>query len=293
MPHALKISRSRMLALACILPCAGALHIRQPERVSFFNASDSNVKIIFFAGVEGSGHHLLESITPHIRICPLNFAPGTWGCGGEWQRTGFEIFVSQLKQLEGSCIHMLPQQMSYPMCEDGGHEGRMTYDYPRLDWIHEAVQQVGGIQLHVVQLYRDMGDCLAADCLHRTFEPCEQQAQTLISNGAKLSGHLKLLDPRDRSCFSYGEPQAMVNAVEETFGAEYGDLVTDIYSEHPAQGLRDQVPKWAEYVSMMQDVQSSLYDECRKSAPASLKTLSGFLNAWGSGGVRRGSFALP
>jgi len=263
-----------MLVGCMLCPCAAALGLQQSAREQLLNMIDISPKgdvkkIVFFAGVEGSGHHLLQSITPHLDMCMLGFAHRSWRCGVTWRREGVDIFVNQLKSLEGSCVYLLPQHMSYPMCL-GDHETRMDLFYPRLDWIHEAVQQVDGVELHVLQIYRDMDDSLAADCLHRHFEPCDKQADTLVSNGAKLAEHLRLLKPNEKSCFQYGEPEVMAKAVEDVFGAEYKHVVEDIYREHPSQGMRDKVPRWADYVSMLHDTQELLRDECRKSAPVSM-----------------------
>jgi hypothetical protein len=238
------------------------------------------VKILFFAGVEGSGHHVLKAFFENIPYCPLPYEPKSWSCGFEWDKAELPQFVNQLRRLDHlhskQCIHVLydtsrPEVMqSYPC--DGkaqskgdpkvAHQIRTNYAYPRLDWIQEAVQQVPGTRLHVMQLHREMSDCLAASCVRRQFESCDMEAETLAYNGEVLLKHLQKIPPDQRSCFKYGRRESMEMAIKESFGSKYGDLVAQVYQDHEADKSFESSPEWDGFVSRMRGVEEPLLKLC-------------------------------
>jgi len=254
-----------------LVSSAGALKIKQSPTLSLDHAEDETsggrferAKVIFFAGVEGSGHHLLEQLTPKLKLTNLEFG-GSWDCKTHWKEQDKAHVVSMFRNLSKDAVYVLPQQFSYPMCKTNGHMGRMTIDHPRLDWIKEAADKAG-VDLHVIQLFRPMDDCLAADCLHREFEPCRSQSKTLVANGGFLAEHLRLFSKNQRSCFRYGEPEAMERAVTDSFGTQGENLISEIYKAHPHRSTRNKINDWNAIVETMQPIQNTLDGICGDSA---------------------------
>jgi hypothetical protein len=267
-----------------------------------FDKDDDPVKIIFYAGVEGSGHHVLKAFFEKIPYCPLAYAPPSWNCGAQWDKAELPMFVNQLKELvvrqrslqssvDKQCVHVLydlsrPEVMqSYP-CDglrqarkipndpDTGdsklaHQIRTTYAYPRLDWIQEAVQQVPGTQLHVIHLHRGMSDCLAADCKHREFESCDMETETLAVNGAILLEHLRKIPPHQRSCFMYGRRESMEMAIKESFGSKFGEVVDQVFQEDQVSRDVQSSPEWAGFMSKLQGVEGPLLELCKETQSGS------------------------
>lgn len=265
-----------------LVSSAGALTLKKSPALSLDHGEDKTsgmferAKVIFFAGTEGSGHHLLEKLTPKLKFQSLQFG-GSWQLNSVWQKKDKDNFVSKLRGLSTDAVHVLPQQFSYPMGKKGGHNGRMTVDHPRLDWVKEAADEAG-VDLHIIQLYRPLDDCLAADCLHRKFEECSAQAETLIANGGFLAEHLQFFSKDQRSCFRYGEPEAMQQAVTESFGTQGEDLFNQIFEEHPPKHMRDKVKDWNEFVKALQPVQKTLDGICGDSSQVMLSNFLSPLN---------------
>jgi len=212
-----------------LVSSAGALTLKKSRARSL--DTEKRPKVVFIAGLEGSGHHLLEKITPSKHYNRIEF-PGTWQCNVEWQQKEKELFVSQLRNLSTDAIHVLPQQFSYPMCKAGGHEGRMTVHHPRLDWIREATSEAG-VSFHVIQLHRSLDDSLASGCLHKKIENCPQQTETLVANGKFLAEHLQQFSPDERLCFRYSDAESMEKALVSAFGKQAKELVADVYYDQP------------------------------------------------------------
>lgn len=245
-----------------------------------FNVS-SKVKLFFYAGVEGSGHHLMKAVTASLArnqkehpffSLPLISLPHAWGCGKKWNHDAIEDVVTQWKTLQpGSYI--LPQQASYPMCGVGNHSGRAHMFFPHIDWMKAAADQAG-VTLHILYLYRPLADCLAADCLHRKFESCKEQTETLSNNARELLNQLKSFPKSDYKCFYYGDVDAMQNAVTETFGPEAEEILETIYAEHPPQGLREKEKGWSKLEAKLEPTNIEMKEACSGVAPISLSEFS-------------------
>lgn len=279
------------LFLACVAPPIASLRLQNPPEaasikidpihsrsISIGNKFETflkskKAKVIFFAGVEGSGHHLLEAMMPHINYTQTGFESSSWTCGGEWKETGIQDFTRHLESLNPNVLYVLPQQYSYPMCMVGGHVGRMTYDCPRVDWMQEAAH-AAGVDLHVIQLHRDLGDCLSADCTHRNFEPCAEQADTLLAMGSKMKDQLIQLQPEERSCFRYGNDEEMAREIVTVFGDGYEDLASSIYKNRQHGNKRDSVPNWQDLESKLQGLQEDLETICSGSSQITLSMLA-------------------
>lgn len=222
---------------------------------------DEDRYVVFFAGVEGSGHHVLETMMKKIKHHTVDFPKG-WGCGEIWKHDEIHAMVNTFQSLTPGQIHILPQQASYPECGVPNHKQRRDA-HPRLEWIAEAAKEAG-VKFHVIQLYRAFDDCLAADCLHRKFETCPLQAETLNANGATLVAQLNMV-PKDMiSCFHYGDHQSMQKALEVTFGAENipQEMVDVIFQDHVPKGERNKVSNWATYIQTFSETDATLMNFC-------------------------------
>eukprot|EP00746_Dinoflagellata_sp_MGD_P152684 gnl/MRDRNA2_/MRDRNA2_83833_c0_seq1.p1 gnl/MRDRNA2_/MRDRNA2_83833_c0~~gnl/MRDRNA2_/MRDRNA2_83833_c0_seq1.p1 ORF type:complete len:309 (+),score=41.43 gnl/MRDRNA2_/MRDRNA2_83833_c0_seq1:82-1008(+) len=245
----------------------------------------SPVKLLFFAGIEGSGHHLLEAVVEQVnklwKKAPqmADFGNSSWQCGAEWGREGIGEVVRAWKSLKPG-LHILPQAFSYPMCgvSDGflsaNHDERAHKFYPHIDWMKEAADKAG-VKLHILYLYRHVPDCLAADCLHRRFENCSDQAETLFYNGAELMKQLQKIPKSDYSCFHYGDVNNMKSAIEESFGVNSGRLIDVTYAEHPPKSLREHEERWSNFESQLERTNLEMSLAC--SAANSI-AFSGILN---------------
>merc|ERR1712228_702128 len=76
-----------------------------------------------------------------------------------------------------------------------------------------------GVELHVILLYRPLVECLRSDCMHRRFETCDLQADTLQSNANILIKQIQSsFDfPGPVHCFKYGNNESMKSAVRHAF----------------------------------------------------------------------------
>jgi len=128
--------------------------------------------------------------------------------------------------------------------------------------------------LEVILLHRDLEDCLAADCLHRHFEPCAKQVETLVRNTETLLSHLASLHLDQINCHRYGRPESMAKALQDAFGgAVPSDLVDELWHDSPPKLMRDQVPDWSGLAGKLRESQGKLEAVCRNSTQFSLKAM--------------------
>lgn len=243
--------------------------------------NSSEINVIFLAGLEGSGHHLLEAMLKEINYRPIWFGPPRY-CQNRlgqidtdhaqrWSKDIeiYEELKTEFRETRPGYVYVLNPRLSYPMCP-GPHWSRMRRQHPRLDLLQKVAAEAG-VNLHVLQLHRSLDDCLASDCLHRDFESCQEQAQTLVSNAAILAAQLQDVAPHRRHCFQYGIPEVMENSVRSVFGQQASGLVDEIFRESPPRHLRDQESGWSEWVSELEPAQQTLDAICHASAQASLQ----------------------
>lgn len=234
-------------------------------------ARRDGAQLVFFAGLEGSGHHFLEEL---LREESVDYAsaplPPQWNCGSTWNRQHYSDAVGRFRSRGSGTVHVLPQQMSYPMCCLSNKTGRMHTCHPRTDWLAEAAQEAGA-DLQVILLQRSLADSLAASCLHRHFEPCANQTETLISNAKILAGHMKSLRPEQISCHRYGELESMKTAVQEAFGGTVPQHLVDVvWEDSTSTDSRNQVDGWDDMVSQLQESELMLEQICMRSKQLTL-----------------------
>ena len=84
-----------------------------------------------------------------------------------------------------------------------------------------------------------MADTLAADCLHRSFDSCDFQADILNFNGRAPVENLRLVPRSDLSCFPYGDLERMrqsaklsMHATVEAYARTSGQVPADLQRGH-------------------------------------------------------------
>jgi len=202
------------------LPVSFASQVVRHE-VSSDRPGHSGVHVIFFAGLEGTGQHLLEQLWSDLhekhetKLKQLDFPRDHWPCGSAWDAAGIKEMEKTFEQIKTSPgIYTLPQQDSYP-CGQGDHATRKTA-HPNLKYIETAAKKVG-VALHVVFIHRDLGDALRSDCKTRQFESCDLEAEQLIHNGKLLLHDLGSLKQGMVSCFKYGNIASMKRSFKKAF----------------------------------------------------------------------------
>jgi len=271
-----------LLTLLLAVPVKG-FKLRDSSVVANFSADVEGrdpPNAIFFAGVEGSGHHFLEALMALVDHRSSDL-PG-WGCSKPWERSQYGANVAKFRSMQHSQVYVLPQQYSYPMCCVGdpkSHEMRMHQCHPKLDWMAEAAHEAG-VNLQVLFLHRNLEDCLAADCLHRRFEACQQQTETLVSNVAILTAQLRRLKPEQLTCFRYGSDKNMVSSVKEMFGDLVPrTLVEDVWRDSPPKHMRDGVPGWASMAAALKNSQKIMDDVCNAATPMTMSQIFQFAHS--------------
>lgn len=240
-------------------------------------SQNKSATLTFVAGLEGSGHHLLWSFMDYLHAPHDNLLPHQWFKGDnstkEPDYSNNVKLWANLPQGKNAILGLGPPMASYPTLM-GPHEARMHFHYPRLDWIREAAHEAN-VNFQVILLHRPLDDCLAADCLHRQFETCPQTVETMKANADHLAVHLSAIPSSDVQCFIFGDPDIMLNSLQDAFGSEEvpKDIVDQVYVEHPSQHLRDNVPNWDDLVTSLKGAQTSLDTICAHSQKMGMKSL--------------------
>jgi len=208
---------------------------------------DRSVRLVFVAGLEGSGHHLLEAVSDRLaEHFPIHLwkeideyhhsgiVPGI-GCHSvAYNASTYAQLLQKFREMDPHYAHMMPRMLSYPHCGmSRGHFARRDFMHPHLRFFDNAAKEAG-VDLHVLFLYRPLSDALVAGCVHRLFEhgDCEAYADTLTSNAGILLRQLKRVGGARVHCFRYGgEAEGMAAALDAALGPgmhSYADL-SDIY----------------------------------------------------------------
>jgi len=241
--------------------------------------STAQASVIFFAGVEGSGHHFLEAIMRQTKYTEIGMP---WPCGGTWTRTGIPELVRSMQRLRPGDIAVLPQQHSYPCGALDSHDQRRDRARPVIPWLLEAAQQAN-VALDVIFLSRELEDCLAADCLHRRFERCPAQAATLAANGLELARQLRAVPNEAVHCFPFGNLGVMEQTVRKLFpGRQAGRLVRELWRDKVGLGRRNSEPGWDSDVRQLAEADAELSRECKAHKRLSIEDLAGHAHTAGS-----------
>jgi len=206
-----------------------------PASPSNRQPSHQRARLVFVAGLEGSGHHLLTALSSELqKHFPVSlWDKGTFIRGISCHELDYDAdhqtkLVHKFQELDPSYVHVLPTVLSYPHCGiRRGHIARRDAFHVHLGFIAKAAEEAGA-DLHVLFLHRPIMESLVADCIHRQFESCEPQSQTLISNADIMLRQLKMMGGARVHCFRYtSDLESMAAAVDAAFGPgmnSYNDL---------------------------------------------------------------------
>lgn len=244
------------------------------------NREDAHV--LFFAGVEGSGHGILQAVWKQSfpqsweNIVPL---PPRWRCGDEWTAEGIKELEDRLDNFTDDTFptdsskdggpHLLwslPQHESYPECARGDHNQRMVKAHPRLEYLNEAVKGVK-LKFHVTFLHRNLDDCLATACLTKKSEPCKLEVDTLLNNAKELAKQLKRIDHDTISCLRTSNLTTMETQINKTLPKPTAvKLLKELKTEAVPKYKRNKNRRWQQYVESLSKVNAELDNIC-KSVP--------------------------
>jgi len=218
-----------VLAVEALATAVRGIHRRLG---SALNQSDTTGKkqVIFFAGVQGSGHRLLESIFRKLAVSPIVEGarleklafPEEWGCR-PWDIKAIPKMIEIFERLnsDSDVIWTLPQRASFPQCHTyhiSNHVVTKLDIHPRIDWITAAARKAG-VDLHIILIYRPLYECLLAGCQHRHIKNCSSQADTLQSNAGFLFDQISrtFQIPGPVHCFRYGNRSSMKLAFRQAY----------------------------------------------------------------------------
>jgi len=289
------MARSLALALgaALALPFAAGVALLRDEEAEdvrqarlWLSPAQAKKTVVFVAGIEGSGHHFIHAVVDaaiqqqHKKITRV-WMPKAWTCGEVWKESGIDDMAEKLQALPDGEAYILEDIRSYPECGVFKgyveHEERLNLYHPHLPWIKQAVEKAGG-QLRVIFLYRDMEDCLAANCLHRTIDfDCHSEAEVLKKNSVFLASDIYHMNAGDVSCFEYGKMDTMIASLKAAFGES---IMTDQLVKHVWQDAqrgednRLNVDKWYTTVDSIKEGAGALKGLCKQYRQLSLRGLA-------------------
>jgi hypothetical protein len=255
---------------------------RMATQTTISQENRSRATLVFIAGLEGSGHHLLLSFLDHIKTTPaegwafLSELPSQWQQGGKSRKEpDYSEIVNRWANLPEGTIEFIGlwPPISYPAWT-GSHWDRMHFQYPRLDWIQDAAHEAN-VNLRVIFAHRALDACLAANCLHREFETCPLQVETMKWNARHLASHLNAIPSSELQCFTYGNPDSMLKSLQDVLGVEQvpQNIVDLVYVENPPDNLRDNEEHWDDLVKSLGGAQTTLDNICTRSRRTSMKDM--------------------
>jgi len=235
--------------------------------------------VVFVAGLEGSGHHLLEALWRvlfdatafHFRELGM---PPQWHCGMKWdQGKGWLDMVRSFDALDARFTYLLPAKASYP-CGSGNHTSRRDDFFPHVDWVSQVAFDTG-TDLRVLLLYRPIEQILAADCLHRRFEnSCALAAETIGANARRLVDQVTAMRQAHGGpivkCMVYGDLPQMISSIEkvvsnDTVRVDVGAAMRSMWQKPAPADLSRMAPLPAEVVERLTVVDKELLSICMQS----------------------------
>jgi len=253
-----------VIHIALAMPAVGLKQVRVPAPGG---TNTSSAEVVFVAGVEGAGHHLMKAIFKKMKIVDRRMQmvdlPPQWRCD---RRASFDPkYTANLQEsfrtLQSGNVYLFDDP-SYPSCGTGSHAGRSDLSHPRIDLIAKAASKAG-VQLHIIFLHRNLDDCLAADCLRRSAESCGARTEALMASAGALSSQLRQLEPGTVSCLKFGASEKMERALREAYPGKVSDqLVHELYKDHVSADARSAQKGWRVYVDSLRRANSTLDHQC-------------------------------
>lgn len=201
----------------------------------------AQARVVFYAGLEGSGHHLLEALFPKLQkqlslkawVDENTIIPGIGCFSTEYDKTHFAALRARFAELDPHSVYTLPQALSYPHCI-ADHTARRDELHPRASFLAQAAD-VAAVDFQVIFLYRPVIESLVAGCINRNFEKCLPYVETLLKNTEFLLQDVKLVGKSRVYCFKYGDMESMVSAVDAAYGPNVhsrSDMESTYHAKH-------------------------------------------------------------
>lgn len=233
-----------IIALSAMVSLTLGLRLTEQEKMSAVDEYEKKQPVVvFLAGVEGAAHHFAEAVFKawaHDRSVYHggNISwPDKWGPRRVETAEGIPILQKEFEALESNTVSLIWR--SYPF-GPGLHHVRRMLNRPNLKYIAQAASNAG-VKLKVIFMLRDLVDCLIADCVHRQFESCEDQLETLNSNGRALAAQIRKLDPEIVECFEFGNQESMYKSFSDVYGPQSTDLIDKLWSPSHSYNFSDKV----------------------------------------------------
>lgn len=184
--------------------------------------------VIFYAGLEGAGHHFLKKMEPKlqskVRMGYIgngrSILPGLDCDEPGYNSTNFVKLRKVFANLDPGVVYLMPHLLSYPHCGmniDHMHEFRRDVLHPDAGFMAQAADEAG-VEFRVLFLHRPIMKSLVAGCIHRPFEKCEPYVETLVSNADYLVQNLNTVGLHRAHCFSFGDIDSMASALDAVYG---------------------------------------------------------------------------
>eukprot|EP00811_Abedinium_folium_P035869 NODE_8626_length_1481_cov_3.338257.p1 GENE.NODE_8626_length_1481_cov_3.338257~~NODE_8626_length_1481_cov_3.338257.p1 ORF type:complete len:361 (+),score=69.97 NODE_8626_length_1481_cov_3.338257:66-1148(+) len=232
---------------------------------------ETGARLVFTAGLEGSGHHLMRA------LLALAFPPGKpglllerflppsqWVGPKTWQWSNHTEVVAKLKGMNTEAhdakAWFWPLEPSYPM--GVGH-----FHAPKVDWVARSAAEAHA-NFHVIFLYRSILKSLTAGCRHRRYQRCSVYFDTLVNYAEILIKQLRAVDLARVHCFRYGETDSMINALSAAYGQDTyaASAVTSTFHSgmnvHAGYGQEADERFESLYVSRATVIEKKLLDLC-------------------------------
>jgi len=277
-----------------------AEHVEAPPPQPLFYGGNGAAKVVFFAGLQGAGHRLLDAILKSSQpvgkqFSEIEFPKPAWACGHEWKQDGIAELQSTFAKLPRGSVHLLDRLRAYPECSSppakgssngtiaAFHELRKNVIHPRLDWVAQAARGAG-VDLRVIYIHRAMEMCLAANCLvsRPPVEGCSEEADTLKRNAEVLHEQLSLLNPSLVHCFQYEEFTAMVQACADVFGkssVHIQPLTQFLYVDMRPSDYALQDVNWSLNLLHMQPANLNLQEYCERHSRVTPRSMASLVRA--------------
>ena len=218
-------------------------------------------RLIFFAGVEGTGHHFWHSLLPHLHPFTTwseNFSAQLYdnyhkvGFFSTWDESVRSNHSIRIKQLMADADRSIREQGGgiLPLnVLSEGTSGMMSY--PNLFGVDRALQypnvhalaklaEDAGVDLRIVLLVRHPGSIVRSG-LKRHFEKTQMHAIKMYTLAlALLSAQLSLLDPSFFACWRYEAPTVGISDLLQFMGSrEDPDDFKQVVAKESRQGANE------------------------------------------------------
>ena len=200
-------------------------------------------RFVFFAGIEGTGHHVWHSLWKKLGPSAASSIPLTYALYDHWNMTGFfNTFDGEVRARSAESIkqlmisisqnHSTPNDVTMIALNVGYRDQELTgmMSYPNFMGQDRAIQnpdvhalanlaEAAGVDLRIVLMLRHPASTVRSG-LRRNFEPDWLHAvKTYTLTLALLTAQLNLIDPSFIACWDYETPTAGLSDLLSSIGA--------------------------------------------------------------------------